>query len=168
MPQSPRIARSNQIAWATTEGPGHYSIKRRHLTANADPCNLGCSRYRLEPGHRPCPAHYHYGNDEAIYVLSGELTLMVDGEPHTLTDGDYVTLPRGTAVAHQLANLSDAPVDYLCFSTMEPVDVVVYPGTGKVGVFGGMAPGGQATDTSIRKFLPGTFVEYWDGETGEA
>ncbi|MCJ9429852.1 cupin domain-containing protein [Kordiimonas marina] len=159
-----KIAKSGAMDWMLREGPGNYRIERRPLTPETHACNLGCSRYRLEPGKKSCPAHYHYGNDEAIYVLSGELTLLFDGQPHTLTEGDYVTLPRGTGDAHQLENRSLTPVEYLCFSTMEPADVIMYPNSGKIGVFGGGAPGGAESEVSVRQWVKDDAIDYWAGE----
>jgi quercetin dioxygenase-like cupin family protein len=46
----------------------------------------------------PCfetPYHLHYDEDEAFYVLEGELTVIRDGEKILAGAGSYVSLPRG-------------------------------------------------------------------------
>ncbi len=54
---------------------------------------------------------------------------------------------------------------YLCFSTMVEPDVTVYPDSGKVGIFGGAAPGGPKEKRTLSKFLRGDAeVGYYDGE----
>jgi hypothetical protein len=54
---------------------------------------------------------------------------------------------------------------YLCFSTMVEPDVTVYPDSGKVGIFGGAAPGGPKEERTLSKFLRGDAeVGYYDGE----
>jgi uncharacterized cupin superfamily protein len=158
-----RIVNIKDLPWVPFKGPEPYETGRKHLTPHADACNLGASLYRLEPGRKSCPAHHHYGNDEAVFVVSGTLTLLLDGEAHTLAAGSYVTLPCGTGEAHQLENRTDTPADYLCFSTMNPADVVVYPDSGKVGLFGGVAPGGAGADTAVRRWVRDTPADYWDG-----
>lgn len=159
-----RIANIKDLEWLPFKGPGTYGVDRKHLTPLADPCNLGCSLYLLEPGKKSCPAHYHFGNDEAIFVLSGTLTLHLDGTAHTMEEGSYVTLPSATGEAHQLENRSDQPVRYLCFSTMEKADVIFYPNSGKIGLFGGVAPGGMGDAVSVRKWVKDMPVDYWDNE----
>src|SRR5215468_4347528 len=46
------------------------------------------------------PAHVHAHEDEAIYVLAGELTIAVGGEELHARPGELVRIPRG--VAHAL------------------------------------------------------------------
>jgi quercetin dioxygenase-like cupin family protein len=42
------------------------------------------------------PLHVHHDTDETFFVASGQLTLFVNGETHTLGPGDYAFIPRGT------------------------------------------------------------------------
>lgn len=61
------------------------------------------------PPRTPGPSrHVHSHEDEAIYVVSGELTVEVGQERHHVSSGTLVWLPRG--VPHTFANLSDEPV----------------------------------------------------------
>lgn len=141
-----------------------YGVRRQKLAAAADGEQLGCSRYELPPGNRAWPYHYHTGNEEAIYVLSGTGTLRLDGEEYGLESGDYVALPAGEESAHQVINPGDEPIEYLVFSTMDEPEVLGYPDSGKVGVMAGGAPGGES-----ERYLEGYFpleseVDYWDGE----
>jgi uncharacterized RmlC-like cupin family protein len=52
--------------------------------------------------------HVHSREDEAIYVVSGLLTVEVGDRRHQAGPGSLVWLPRG--VPHVFANLSDEPV----------------------------------------------------------
>ena len=57
--------------------------------------DLSIVRQRLPEGDEP-PLHVHHDEDEAFYVLSGELTLWVgDEDPVTLGPGESVLAPRG-------------------------------------------------------------------------
>src|SRR4051794_25172952 len=49
----------------------------------------------VPPGGGP-PPHVHSREDEAFYILEGELTCQADGETIVATPGDWVTLPRGS------------------------------------------------------------------------
>jgi quercetin dioxygenase-like cupin family protein len=42
------------------------------------------------------PLHVHHETDETFFVLSGQLTLFVNGETQRLGPGDYAFIPRGT------------------------------------------------------------------------
>jgi uncharacterized cupin superfamily protein len=88
-----------------------------------------------------------------------------EGEEVEVSQGDYVVLPAGAEGAHQLVNSSDAALRYHCFSTMVEPDVMVYPDSGKVGVFGGAAPGGPKEERTFAKFLrDDAEVGYYDNE----
>jgi quercetin dioxygenase-like cupin family protein len=61
------------------------------------------------------PHHSHAGEDEAFYVLEGELTLQVGEEVTTAAAGSLAFAPRG--VHHTVANTADAPARYLLVCT---------------------------------------------------
>ena len=82
-----------------------------------------------------------------------------------ISKGDYAALPTGPAGAHGISNNSDAPLRYLCFSTMREPDVMVYPDSDKVGIFAGAAPGGPKDRRTFSKFLRNDAeVGYYEGE----
>jgi len=90
-----------------------------------------------------------------MYVLEGWGTLRIGGEEVRVSKGDYVALPARAEAAHQIVNDTETVLRYLCFSTMEAPDVMVYPDSGKVGIFGGAAPGGPKEVRTFSKFLRG-------------
>ncbi|RYD84926.1 MAG: cupin domain-containing protein, partial [Sphingomonadales bacterium] len=59
--------------------------------------NAAVSQLRVieRPGYRT-PLHVHHEMDETFLVLSGELTLFVNGQVNKLGPGDYAFIPRGT------------------------------------------------------------------------
>jgi uncharacterized cupin superfamily protein len=76
-----------------------------------------------------------------------------------------VALPATAEGAHQLINTSEEVLKYICFSTMVEPDVTIYPDSGKIGIFGGAAPGGPKEERTFSKFLRGDAeVGYYDGE----
>jgi quercetin dioxygenase-like cupin family protein len=67
---------------------------------SADGASFGVVESRL-PAGSSTPFHRHDGEDEAVYVLEGELTLFLGGgRTHRVGPGSYVCFPRG--VAHGL------------------------------------------------------------------
>lgn len=150
----------------TTQGHGDsYQVYRKQLGLKAQGKKLGCSWVELPPGKKSWPMHYHCVNEEAIFVLAGEGTLRLGEQSIIVKPGDYVALPCAKDKGHQMINTSSAPLQYLCFSTMEPNEIVVYPDSNKVFICAGSAPGApkeQRLLTSV--FRRRDEVDYWEGE----
>jgi uncharacterized cupin superfamily protein len=85
----------------------------------------------LQPGDGSSERHWHEEEDEFLYVLSGEATVIEDDGPHRLRPGDAACWPASVANAHTVVNRSDAPCTFLIFGTRMARDVVHYPETGK-------------------------------------
>jgi uncharacterized cupin superfamily protein len=85
----------------------------------------------LQPGSRSSDRHWHEEEDEFLYMLSGEATVIEEDGAHTLHPGDAACWPAGTANAHQVVNRSDAPCSYLIFGTRMARDTVHYPDRGE-------------------------------------
>ncbi len=81
----------------------------------------------LPPGSRSSIRHWHSSEDEMVYVLEGEITL-IEGDTETrLHPGDAATFRAGEAVGHYLENHSQAPTRCLVMGTRAPVDTITYP-----------------------------------------
>jgi uncharacterized cupin superfamily protein len=160
----PNVIASASVA-ETRIAHGPCEVVRRQLGMPAGSRALGCSLVELAPGKRSWPLHFHVANEEAIFVLEGEGALRRPSGSVPIRAGDYVALPPGPAHAHQVVNDSSATLRYLCFSTMEKTDVVVYPESNKIGVFGGSAPGGDPSERVVAGFFKlDTQTHYFDGE----
>lgn len=161
----PNVVNEYELEWGQQSRGESFDHRRKTLGAAASGEKLGCSLYEVPPGRRAWPYHYHLGNEEAIYVLEGSGMLRIGGREVSLSRGDYVALPVGEAGAHQISNTSDEPLRYLCFSTMVEPDVLVYPDSGKIGLFAGSAPGGPKEERTLNKYLRADAeVDYFDGE----
>jgi uncharacterized cupin superfamily protein len=64
--------------------------------------------------------------DEFIYMLDGELTLVTDAGEETLRAGMAATFPAGEADGHMLVNRGDKPATYLEVGTRAADDDVIY------------------------------------------
>lgn len=81
----------------------------------------------LPPGSRSSIKHWHRAEDEMIYVLEGQVTL-IEGETETLLKpGDAATFRAGEPIGHCLENRSDAPTRCLVVGTRATVDTITYP-----------------------------------------
>ena len=101
-------------------------------TRLGDPVGLtqmGVGEVELAPGSATGLLHYHYGADEMIYVLEGEVTLIEEGrDPQTLRAGDAAGWRAGDTLGHTIENRSDAPARLLEIGTRPPEDTAVYLG----------------------------------------
>lgn len=159
------MKRTNEsdLTWETTER-GETEFRRKRLSDAAGGEELGCSLYELPAGKRAWPYHYHAGNEEAYYVLSGKGTLRSEEGTATLSAGDYVALPAGPEGAHRVVNDGESPLRYLAISTMRDPDVTVYPDSEKIGVYAGSPPGGTDERTVHGYYPAEATIDYWADE----
>jgi len=153
----------NDIEW-TEYDHGDSQFRRKQLGEVAGGEQIGTSLYEVPPGKRTWLAHYHEGNEEAIYVLGGggTVTLGPDRTEHALQPGDYVALPTGEEGYHEI-RAGEETLRYLVISTMHEPDVTVYPEDGKVGLYAGSAPGGDPDERTRSTYLDASAeVEYWE------
>jgi uncharacterized cupin superfamily protein len=88
--------------------------------------NFGVNLTRLLPGGESALLHRHSKQDEFIYILEGEPTLVTDAAEVQLRPGMCTGFPAG-GVAHQLVNRTDRDVMYLEVGDRTPGDVGEYP-----------------------------------------
>lgn len=160
-----RPVQSDQLDWEPAAAPEGWGADRKRLAAASGGRELGASLYRLAAGRTSFPLHFHHGNEEAIFVLSGVGTLRGADVEHEVRAGVWVSLPRGAEHAHQLCADKGEELVYLCVSTMNSPDITEYPDSGKLGVFAGSAPGGSVAErTRVGFYRIDDATSYWQGE----
>jgi uncharacterized cupin superfamily protein len=88
--------------------------------------NFGVNLTRLAPGGESALLHRHSRQDEFVYILQGEPTLVTDVGDVQLSPGMCAGFPaRG--VAHQLVNRTDDPVVYIEIGDRTAGDEGTYP-----------------------------------------
>jgi quercetin dioxygenase-like cupin family protein len=97
----PSSATSHLLARSVLVGPAQGAV-HTELAAGA-----------LQP--RGWLGRHVHSFEEALYVLSGELIMDLDGRVHRLRPGDYTVMPVG--VRHGLANASDGEARWLSVNT---------------------------------------------------
>lgn len=89
--------------------------------------NYGVNLVELAPGAWSAQRHWHTREDEFVYVLSGELTLVTDAGNKILSAGMVAGFPAGEANGHHLVNETDESASYLEIGDRIPEDEVFYP-----------------------------------------
>lgn len=106
-------ATREMIALAPGEGSAVWFLGNRMVlkaTAASTGGAFGLVESLIAPGAAP-PMHVHNEEDEAFYVLEGELTFQCGERTARATAGSFVFLPRG--VPHGFVVESDTPVRML-------------------------------------------------------
>jgi uncharacterized cupin superfamily protein len=102
----------------------------RHKTALGNEVGLtqfGVNLTRLEPGAASALRHWHEQEDEFVYVLEGEITLIENGGETVLKAGDCAGFKANVANGHCLVNKSTRDVLYLEIGTRAPSERAHYP-----------------------------------------
>jgi uncharacterized cupin superfamily protein len=143
-----------EVETASDEGdPPGYETPYARIGPPLGAVALGATVYDLAPGQSVCPYHYEYGFEEWLVVLTGSPTLRDPDGEHELLPGDVVLFPDGPDGAHKVTNRADGVARVVLLSNKGEPGVVVYPDSGKVGVW----PLGK-------NFRLDDAVDYWDGE----
>ena len=88
--------------------------------------NFGVNLTRLAPGGESALMHAHSRQDELVYVVDGEPTLITESGESKLSPGMCVGFPA-QGEAHHLVNNTGADVFYLEIGDRTKGDEVTYP-----------------------------------------
>src|SRR5580765_1957487 len=102
IPDPKRSAMSTETAikpyrLASGEGLANFWWKPGRMTVKAGGAETGHAFAQIEsfdPRGTATPLHVHHNEDEAFYVVEGEVTVLVGGERIDLGAGDYLFAPR--------------------------------------------------------------------------
>ena len=89
--------------------------------------NFGINLTRLSPAACSALRHAHSKQDEFIYILEGQPTLITDAGKTLLAPGMCAGFKAGTGDAHQLINETTNDVLYLEVGDRTPGDEASYP-----------------------------------------
>ena len=112
--------------------PPPYSEKAagREKRPLGDPFGLtqyGVNLVKLPPGGWSSQRHWHTHEDEFVYVLEGELTLVTDAGETPILAGECAGFPANSGNGHCLINTSDRDAVYLEMGSRRSEDAVHYP-----------------------------------------
>ena len=89
--------------------------------------SFGVNLVSLAPGAWSAQRHWHSHEDEFVYVLEGEITLVTEQGEQPLGPGMAAGFPAGRADGHHLVNRGSAPALYLEVGDRRSEDAVHYP-----------------------------------------
>jgi uncharacterized cupin superfamily protein len=96
---------------------------RRRLGDAGGLVDFGVNLMTLPPGGWSSQRHWHSHEDEFVYVLDGELTLVEDDAETILVAGECAAFPKGTGNGHHLQNRSATPAVYIEVGSRDPNDL---------------------------------------------
>ncbi len=97
---------------------------RRRLGDAGGLKDFGVNLMTLPPGGWSSQRHWHSHEDELIYVLEGELTLVEDDSETLLKAGDCATFAKNSGNGHHMINRSSTTALYLEVGSRNPDDVI--------------------------------------------
>lgn len=145
----------DSVPWEEFAQGEKFACRTRALGEFGGGTHVGVSLEELPPGKSDCPAHYHFLEEEHLYVLAGSLTLRLGERSYALSAGSYVCFPAGQKAGHSIVNTGSSVARYLVIGERNPNEVVVYTDSGRVGV--------RLTGEGYRK---SSTMDYWEGEAG--
>ncbi len=102
------------------------SRQRTRLGDLAGLTQFGVNLLRLPPGAWSSQRHWHTGEDEFVYVLSGEVTLVTDAGEELLRAGDAAGFKANDGDGHCLQNRSSRDAQVLEIGTRAPESISYY------------------------------------------
>jgi uncharacterized cupin superfamily protein len=140
-------------------GVDGFRVRRARLAQQAGAKKIGMSLWEVPAGQAAYPYHWHVIDEEVVVVLDSGLSLRgPDGEWRPLPAGEVLAFTVGEAGGHQLWNRGESTARFLSISSgpSEGEDIVIYPDSGKVGVY---------AEDVYELFPRDSAVDYWEGET---
>jgi mannose-6-phosphate isomerase-like protein (cupin superfamily) len=86
-------------------GAGHRVGNVEFLARTGDTPRFNLAIVTIQPRWHGPPAHVHQAEDDAFYMLDGELVFAADGEEVVAGPGTFVLVPPG--VEHTFENRTD-------------------------------------------------------------
>jgi uncharacterized cupin superfamily protein len=85
--------------------------------------DFGVNLMHLPPGNWSSQRHWHSHEDEFVYVLEGELTLIEDEGETLLRAGECAAFAKNSGNGHHMINRSGAMAVYLEVGSRHPADL---------------------------------------------
>jgi uncharacterized cupin superfamily protein len=157
-PRPSTIVRTSDVAVQEIEH-GACASSRRVLSAAAGAQRTALRHFDVPAGKLSVPPHCHSGCEELFVMLAGSGAYLDqaagalgwDPKEHPVKEGDVVSVPAGTGIAHALRAGPDG-LAFLAYGNRDSDDIVWYPRSQKIAFFSLGVMGRFAR------------TDYWDGE----
>ena len=100
--------------------------EKRALGDALDLTQFGVNLVTLAPGAWSSQRHWHANEDEFVYVVAGEVTLVTDAGEQVLRSGLAAGFPAGKADGHHLMNRTETSALYLEVGTRAAAEDAQY------------------------------------------
>ena len=110
--------------------PNDMALAGKTRQVLGDPLGLtqfGANLTKLAPGAVSALRHWHSGEDEFVYIVSGRPMLVTDAGDQQLEPGDVAGFPAGKPDGHRLENHTHEDVAFLEVGTRAAGEMVQYP-----------------------------------------
>lgn len=121
------VVNINDIEWDEWSHDNTFGTRSKNLGRASGARDLGIQMVELEPGKQSSPLLYHTAEEEHIFIVEGEATLLEGDEVSHLMAGDYICFLPCDDRGHALFNHSDQVCRFLLLNQHNKDDVVVYP-----------------------------------------
>jgi uncharacterized cupin superfamily protein len=123
------VSRGLPESWTNPIKPECFAGKHEAQLAKAVGLSqFGVNLVTLEPGSMSSLRHWHEAEDEFVYVLAGEVTLVDDNGEHLMDAASIAGFPASSANAHHLINRSQQPASILVVGSRRPgQETIHYP-----------------------------------------
>ena len=108
-------------------------IHMRALSGLAGLQRIGLTLARLPPGRDSFEFHFHHGDEEFLYVISGRGVAEIGDETFEVAPGDVMMFPAPSP-GHNLRNPYEVDLVYLMGGERHAVEVAEFPRAGKQAV----------------------------------
>jgi mannose-6-phosphate isomerase-like protein (cupin superfamily) len=98
-------------AFVVAPGSGRRIGNVELLAESAETKRFNLAIFEKEPDTEGPEAHVHADEEDAFYILEGELEFVIEGETMTAGPGTFVLVPPG--IEHTFANRGDTPTRVL-------------------------------------------------------
>ena len=86
----------------------------------------GVNLVMLEPGAMSSLRHWHHNEDEFVWIVEGECTLVQDRGETVMRPGDCAAFPAGDTDGHHFLNRTDRVAKFLVVGTKARQETAVY------------------------------------------
>jgi quercetin dioxygenase-like cupin family protein len=124
MTDRPATAVVGHLDWSFADDPPPASatssglVRQRFIGWPEGAVHTDLSAIVLHPGGWLAPHVHSY--EEALYILEGDLLLLLGERVHRVTAGDYTLMPTG--MRHGLANTGSKPARFLSLNSPQKQD----------------------------------------------
>jgi uncharacterized cupin superfamily protein len=101
--------------------------EKQRLGDAAGLTQFGVNISRIKANSKSALRHWHESEDEFIYVLEGEITLVEDHGEIVLKPGDAAGWKADSRIGHCLVNRTQKDAVYIEVGTRAPHETAVYP-----------------------------------------